>query len=73
MPKLIVSELLRLDGVMQAPGDPNEDRSGGFDQGGSAGMRLKSRRPMPCHVSPPRSRNWRQNSSSLSGPPRALS
>ncbi len=34
MPKIIVSEFLTLDGVMQAPGDPNEDRSGGFTQGG---------------------------------------
>jgi dihydrofolate reductase len=34
MPKIIVSEFLSLDGVMQAPGDPNEDRSGGFDRGG---------------------------------------
>ena len=26
MRKLIVSEFLTLDGVMRAPGDPNEDR-----------------------------------------------
>jgi dihydrofolate reductase len=34
MRKLFVSEFLTLDGVMQAPGDPNEDRTGGFEQGG---------------------------------------
>ena len=34
MAKIIVSEFLTLDGVMQAPGDPNEDRSGGFEHGG---------------------------------------
>jgi len=34
MRKLIVSEFLSLDGVMQAPGEPDEDRSGGFAHGG---------------------------------------
>jgi dihydrofolate reductase len=32
--KIIVSEFLTLDGVMQAPGDSEEDRSDGFKQGG---------------------------------------
>jgi dihydrofolate reductase len=34
MRKLIVSTFLSLDGIMQAPGAPEEDRSGGFTQGG---------------------------------------
>jgi dihydrofolate reductase len=34
MSKVIVSEFLTLDGVMQAPGNPEEDPSGGFEHGG---------------------------------------
>jgi dihydrofolate reductase len=34
MRKLVVVEGLSLDGVMQAPGHPDEDRSGGFEHGG---------------------------------------
>ena len=34
MRNLIVNEFLSLDGVMQAPGDPDEDREGGFQHGG---------------------------------------
>ncbi|HEX6052792.1 MAG TPA: dihydrofolate reductase family protein [Gemmatimonadaceae bacterium] len=34
MRKLIVSEFVSLDGVMQAPGGADEDRDGGFEHGG---------------------------------------
>lgn len=34
MRKIVVSEFLTLDGVMQAPGSPDEDREGGFENGG---------------------------------------
>lgn len=34
MRKIIVLSMISLDGVMQAPGGPDEDRSGGFKHGG---------------------------------------
>ncbi|MGH3679881.1 MAG: dihydrofolate reductase family protein [Natronosporangium sp.] len=34
MRKLVVGEFISLDGVVQAPGAPNEDRDGGFAHGG---------------------------------------
>jgi len=34
MRKLVVDTFVTLDGVMQAPGDPDEDREGGFAHGG---------------------------------------
>jgi hypothetical protein len=36
MGKVVVFNHLTLDGVMQAPGRPDEDRRGGFEHGGWA-------------------------------------
>jgi hypothetical protein len=36
MSKVVVFTNLALDGVMQAPGRPDEDRRGGFEHGGWA-------------------------------------
>jgi predicted RNA polymerase sigma factor len=36
MPKIVATTSLTLDGVMQAPGQPDEDQRGGFEHGGWA-------------------------------------
>jgi dihydrofolate reductase len=43
MGKIVVFTSLTLDGVMQAPGRPDEDRRGGFDRGGWAQLLLGRR------------------------------
>ncbi|MDP4218740.1 MAG: dihydrofolate reductase, partial [Bacteroidota bacterium] len=34
MRRIVVLSMITLDGVMQAPGGPKEDKSGGFKYGG---------------------------------------
>lgn len=56
MRKIIAITQLTLDGVMQAPGGPQEDPRGGFKHGGWRGARScadkESRRPSPAYFSP---------------------
>jgi dihydrofolate reductase len=40
MPRVVVINHLTLDGVMQAPGRPDEDRRSGFEHGGWASSRM---------------------------------
>src|SRR5690349_7706947 len=42
MRKIIVQEFITLDGVMQAPGGPDEDKSSGFKYGGWQAPYVKS-------------------------------
>jgi hypothetical protein len=44
MRKISVQEFITLDGVMQAPGGPDEDKSSGFKFGGWTAIFLRSRR-----------------------------
>jgi dihydrofolate reductase len=39
VPRVVVINHVTLDGVMQAPGRPDEDRRGGFEHGGWAALR----------------------------------
>ena len=48
--RVVVYEFMSLDGVVQAPGGPDEDRDGGFDHGGWSAPYF-DQRPDSCHSS----------------------
>ncbi|HMJ02021.1 MAG TPA: dihydrofolate reductase family protein [Conexibacter sp.] len=52
MAKLIVTQYVSLDGVVQAPGHPQEDTSGGFDRGGWTGPFMDDHRRLNGELLP---------------------
>jgi hypothetical protein len=50
MRKITVNNSLTLDGVMQAPGRPDEDRRGGFERGQTHALELVESRSIPSGV-----------------------
>jgi hypothetical protein len=48
MPRVVVINHVTLDGVMQAPGRPDEDTRGGFEHGGWASSRMSGDEAMSC-------------------------
>jgi acyl-coenzyme A thioesterase PaaI-like protein len=52
MSRIVVNNYVTLDGVMQAPGHPDEDRRGGFQHGGWAGTLARAVASLPIEVRP---------------------
>ena len=70
--RVVVNEFMSLDGVVQAPGGPEEDTDGGFAHGGwsmpyfdpevmgAGDQRGHERRPRRCCSAGARGRAWRR-------------
>ena len=69
--RVVVNEFISLDGVVQAPGGPDEDTDGGFAHGGWSGPYFDPEamggtfdellaRPRPCCSGGARGRSWRR-------------